>query len=114
MIRLSKPVKILEWGVGTNTTNQVWIEMGKGRITKKPRTVDGITTIAVQLDNRATKSNPSDDTIKVAQQGEAMTPTSKESWGEVAYGRLKSLTEGGEGGGTLVEVEVKFAIKVGK
>ncbi len=114
MIRLSKPVKMLEWGVGTNTTNQVWIEMGKGKITKKPKTVGGITTIVVQLDNRATKSNTSDDTIKLVQQGEAMTPTSKDAWGEVAYGRLKSIDEGGEGGGTLVEVEVKFAIKVGK
>ncbi|MBX9667179.1 MAG: hypothetical protein K2X93_06150 [Candidatus Obscuribacterales bacterium] len=114
MIRLSKPVKVMEWGAGTNTTNQVWTEMGKGKITKKPKTVDGITTIVIHLDNRASKSNSADDTIKLAQQGEAMTPTSAESWGEVAYGRLKSINEGSEGGGTLVEVEVKVAIKVGK
>lgn len=108
MIRLGKPVKLLEWGVGTNTTNQRWIEMGKGEIVGKPKTVDGITTIVVRLDKSASKSNPGDDTIKVAQPGESMTPLDKEAWGEVAFGRIKSMS------GSTVEVEVKVATKVGK
>ena len=107
MIRLSKPVKLLEWGEGTNTTNQRWIEMGKGNIVGKPKVIDGITTIVIQLDKNATKSNPNDDSIKVVQTGEGMTPSSDE-WGEVAFGRLKSMDA------STVEVEVKFAIKVGK
>src|SRR5579883_1296900 len=105
MIRLSKPVKLLEWGHGSNTTNQRWIEMGKGSIVGKPRTVDGITTLVIQFDKKVEKSNPGDDTVKVAQAGEGMTPLEKEAWGEVAFGRVKSIST--EGGGAVVEVEVK-------
>jgi hypothetical protein len=108
MIRLSKPVKLLEWGEGTNTTNQRWIEMGTGNIVGKPKTVDGITTLIVNIGGTVKKSNANDDTIKVAQVGEAMTPLSQTSWGEVAYGRLKSVD------GNTVEVELKVAVKVGK
>ncbi|MDZ4833596.1 MAG: hypothetical protein SGJ27_07425 [Candidatus Melainabacteria bacterium] len=108
MIRLGKPVKLLEWGVGTNTTNQRWIEFGSGNIVGKPKTVDGITTIIVKLDKGAEKSNSADDTIKVAQCGESMTPLDDKAWGEVAYGRLKSIE------GDTVEVEVKVAVKVGR
>jgi hypothetical protein len=108
MIRLSKPVKLLEWGVGTNTTNQRWIEFGTGNIVGKPKTVSGITTVVVQLDKAGSKSNPGDDSVKIAQCGECMTPLDNAAWGEVAFGRLKSLE------GATVEVEIRAAIKVGK
>jgi hypothetical protein len=108
MIRLGKPVKLLEWGVGTNTTNQRWIEFGNGELVGKPKTVDGITTVIVRLDKAANKSNPADDSIKVAQCGECMTPLDDKAWGEVAFGRLKSID------GNTVEIEVKVAVKVGK
>jgi len=108
MIRLGKPVKLLEWGVGTNTTNQRWIEFGSGNIVGKPKCVDGITTLIVELDKAGEKSNPADDSIKVAQCGECMTPLDEKAWGEVAFGRLKSID------GKTVEVEVKVAVKVGK
>lgn len=108
MIRLSKPVKLLEWGQGTNTTNQRWIEMCTGSIAGKPKTVAGITTVTVVASGSVTKSNTSDDSIKIAQTGEGMTPLSQSSWGEVAFGRLKSID------GNTVEVEVKVATKVGK
>lgn len=108
MIRLGKTVKLLEWGAGTNTTNQRWIEFGSGDIVGKPKTVDGITTIIVQLEKMALKSNPTDDSIKVAQLGECMTPLDTKAWGEVAFGRLKSVD------GKTVEIEVKVAVKVGK
>jgi hypothetical protein len=109
MIRLSKPVKLLEWGEGTNTTNQRWIEMGTGSIVGKPKTVSGITTVVVQLTTSdVKKTNAADDTIKIAQVGEAMTPLSQSSWGEVGYGRLKSIS------GSNVEVELKVAVKVGR
>ncbi|MBX3075885.1 hypothetical protein KF707_21620 [Candidatus Obscuribacterales bacterium] len=109
MIRLSKPVKLLEWGEGTNTTNQRWIEMGTGTIVGKPKTVSGITTVVVELNSSdVKKTNASDDTIKIAQVGEAMTPLSEVLWGEVGYGRLKSIS------GKNVEVELKVAVKVGR
>jgi len=108
MIRLGKQVKLLEWGEGTNTTNQRWIEMGTGDIVGKPKTVSGITTIVVNLSKTATKTNPGDDTIKVAQTGEGMTPLGKDAWGEVAFGRIKSMN------GSTVELEVKVAVKYGK
>lgn len=107
MIRLSKPVQLLEWGEGTNTTNQNWVELGKGNIVGKPKTVDGITTIVVQLQNKPTKKNPKDDSIKVQQSGEGMTPRSEKN-GEVAFCRLKSIS------GSTVEIETRFAIKYGK
>lgn len=108
MIRLSKPVKLMEWGAGTNTTNQIWIEMGKGNIVGKPKTVDGVTTIIIQTEGSVKKSNPADDSIKLAQTGEGMTPASQKDWGEVAWGRLKDIN------GSTVEVEIKVACKIGK
>ena len=105
MIRLGKPVQILEWGQGTNTTNQKWVEMGTGKIVSRPKTVDGVTTIVVELDKSATKQNIADDALKIAQQGEGMTPNEATKWGEVAFGRLKDLN------GNKVEIEVKVACK---
>lgn len=107
MIRLSKPVQLLEWGEGTNTTNQNWVELGTGNIVGKPKTVDGITTIVVQLNGTLNKKNQKDDTIKVQQAGEGMTPHSAKN-GEVAYCRLKKVS------GSTVEIETRFAIKYGK
>jgi hypothetical protein len=107
MIRLSKPVQLLEWGEGSNTTNQNWVELGNGNIVGKPKTVDGITTIIVQLNSAPNKKNQKDDTIKVQQAGEGMTPHSSKN-GEVAYCRLKKIN------GATVEIETRFAIKYGK
>ena len=109
MIRLKKPVQLLEWGEGSNTTNQVWIELGKGTIVDKPKVVNGITILRVQFDKKVAKQNPQDDAIKVAQLGEGMTANSATHWGEVAFGRLKGI----DTSGTLAEVEIKFAVKIG-
>lgn len=108
MIRLSKPVQLLEWGEGTNTTNQRWIELGTGKIITKPKFSDGITTILVQLDGKVAKQNPQDDTIKMMQKGEGMTPCS-DKWGEVAYGRIRNISS--DTGNSVVELEVKTAVK---
>ena len=47
MIRLGKPVQILQWGEGTNTTNQRWQEIAKGRFAGKPKTVVGVTSLVI-------------------------------------------------------------------
>ncbi|MBZ0186843.1 MAG: hypothetical protein K8F91_11405, partial [Candidatus Obscuribacterales bacterium] len=109
MIRLRKSVQLLEWGQGTNTTNQRWTVMGTGRIVNKPKTVRGITTLVIELNEKAVKQNSHDDSVKVVQQGEGMTPDSI-AWGEVAFGRLKSLSV--DGSKTVAEVELKVAIKI--
>ncbi len=109
MIRLKKPVQLLEWGEGSNTTNQQWIELGKGNIVEKPKVVNGVTTLRIQLDKKAVKQNPEDDAIKITQLGEGMTANSPSFWGEVAFGRLKQM----DSSGTMAEIEIKFAVKVG-
>lgn len=111
MIRLGKPVQLLEWGQGTNTTNQNWNLLAEGTIQGKPRTVDGITTVSVEIDGSWNKQNPADESIKIMQQGEGMTPRS-DKWGEVAMGRLRSV--GSDSGKTIVQIELKGAVKVGK
>lgn len=111
MIRMGKPVQLMEWGEGTNTTNQVWSLLGTGEIQGRPKTVDGVTTLIVAIGGGWNKKNAKDDSIKVMQQGEGMTPRS-DKWGEVAMGRLKAV--GNEGGKTVVQIELKGAIKVGK
>lgn len=113
MIKLSKPVQILQWGEGTNTTNQRWIEIGKGHFAGKPKTVDGVTTINIALDGALNKvdAKREEDFVKLAQQGEGMTPRDAR-WGEVAMGVIKSV--GSEGGQTIVKIETKAATKVGK
>ncbi|HEY9784006.1 MAG TPA: hypothetical protein V6D17_01300 [Candidatus Obscuribacterales bacterium] len=111
MIRLGKPVQLLEWGKGTNTTNQIWTKLANGVIYGRPKVVDGLTTIAIQIEGSWKKENPDDDSIKIMQQGEGMTPRS-DKWGEVAMGRLRSVSS--EGGKTVVSIELKGATKFGK
>jgi hypothetical protein len=47
-IRLRKPVRLLEWGTGTNTTNQKWEQCGEGKIQSCKRK-DGVTTMVVEM-----------------------------------------------------------------
>jgi hypothetical protein len=110
MIRLSKPVQILQWGEGTSQGNQRWIEIAKGRFQGKPKTVLGITTLQVEVEGSINKvdAKREQDFIKVMQQGEAMTPHS-ERWGEVAMGTLKQVAI--KDGRTVVEIELKAATK---
>jgi len=110
MIRLNKPVKLYEWGEGTNTVNQVWRELGEGRITSSKRK-DLITTLEVELASSFAKSNPRDNAIKLAQKGEGMTARS-DKWGEVAIGRLKSVNSGG--GKSVVAIEIPVATKLSR
>src|SRR5262245_26755518 len=107
MIRLSKPVKLYEWGEGTNTVNQVWRELGQGKIVSSKRK-DLVTTLTVELGSAFNKGNARDNAIKLAQQGEGMTARS-DKWGEVAIGRLKSV----EGGRSIV-IEIPVATKISK
>jgi hypothetical protein len=111
MIRIGKPVKLLEWGQGTTTLNQRWIEAGKGTLRTKPKVKAGVTILAVELDGKFEKTNEKDDWLKIAQPGEGMTPT-PDKWGEVAMGRLKSIEQ--EGAKKVVYIELKNAIKIGK
>ncbi|HEY9775574.1 MAG TPA: hypothetical protein V6C81_17545 [Planktothrix sp.] len=111
MIRIGKPVKLLEWGEGTSTTNQVWRDIAKGQLRVSPKVKMGVTVLEVVLDGPMSKQNQKDDHIKVVQQGEGMTPIG-DKWGEVAVGRLKSVEN--EGGKTVVYIELKGAVKIGK
>jgi len=111
MIRLSKPVQVLEWGEGTNTTNQRWEEIAKGRLSGKPKTVAGLTSIVIEVEGSISRKNEKNEYVKVMQQGEGMTPHSN-AWGEVAMGTIKSVNN--ESGKTLVTVEVSAAVKYSK
>jgi hypothetical protein len=111
MIRLGKPVQVLEWGVGTNTTNQNWNEIAKGRLFGKPKTKLGITTIAIEIEGSLSrKNNGANEFVKVMQQGEGMTPHS-DRWGEVAMGSIAAVKN--EGGKTVLEITTDAAMKVG-
>lgn len=110
-IRLGKQVKLLEWGEGTTTMTQRWIELAKGNLRAQPKSKAGVTVLTVEVEGAFKKTNEKDDWIKIAQPGEGMTPAS-DKWGEVAMGRLKAVDE--EGGKTLVHIELKNAIKIGK
>ncbi len=107
MIRLGKPVTLYEWGAGTNTLNQIWTPCGKGTLQSGPKVKMGATEVTVQIEGQFEKKNAKDDSIKIMQQGEGMTPSSQR-WGEVAMGRIKSVS------GNTVIVEIKSAMKVGK
>ena len=111
MIRIGKPVKLLEWGEGTTTLNQRWIEAAKGNLRTSPKVKMGVTVLAVVIDGSFKKTNDKDDWLKIAQPGEGMTPT-PDKWGEVAMGRLKSVEQ--EGGKQVVYIEFKNAIKINK
>lgn len=117
MIRPNKPVKLLEWGLGTNTTNQVWAEIGEGTIVSAKRS-GGVMNMVVELKGQLNKKNSESDYIKVAQMGEGMTPYAerwgkiKSRWGEVAMGKLKSVESAGSK--SRVHIEIDAATKVGK
>lgn len=111
MIRIGKPVKLLEWGEGTNTMTQRWIDVGEGSLRAEPKIKAGVTVIAVELKGSFEKKNEKDDSIKIVQQGEGMTPGS-DKWGEVAVGRLKAVEH--ESGKSVVYIELKTAAKIGK
>ena len=106
MIRERKPVRLLEWGEGTNTLNQVWSVAGEGKIVKK-QMKDGVTTLVIQLNGPLDKKNGKDNSIKLAQVSEGMSSHSSR-WGEVAIGTLKAVEQGGR----TVQVEILTATKI--
>lgn len=110
MIRLNKPVQILEWGEGTTTLNQIWTPIGEGKILSAKQK-DGATTLVVEVNGFFQKKNTNDDAIKLAQVGEGMTPRS-DAWGEVALGKLKDVKS--NGGKSQVSIAIDYAAKVGK
>jgi hypothetical protein len=106
MIRVRKPIQLLEWGIGTNTTNQIWSIAGQGRISSY-KMKDGLTTLFVDLEKAFDKKNQQDNSLKLTQPGEGMTGNS-DRWGEVAMGVVKAV----ENGGRRVIVEIFTATKV--
>jgi hypothetical protein len=108
MIRLNRAVKLLEWGEGTNTVNQVWRPMTEGQLLSVS-SADGATVLVIEVKGPVSKTNTKDQSVKVAQQGEGMTARSQ-AWGEVASGRLRSIEPSGEK--NLVYVEIPTAIKI--
>jgi hypothetical protein len=108
MIRLSKPVKLLEWGEGTNTLNQVWTEIGEGEISAVD-VKNQITTLSIALKGSFAKKNQNDPSVKIVQPGEGMTARS-DHWGEVAMGNVKSVEQGGK----AVVIEIPTATKIDK
>lgn len=104
MIRYNKPVKILEWGEGTNTTNQVWTVCGEGHFTKRVAK-SGVTTLTIETNSPVKKKNEKDTTVKLAQLSEGMAAQS-DHWGEVAIGHIKSIA------GKTVVVEIPYATKI--
>ncbi|MBX9688358.1 MAG: hypothetical protein K2X27_16735 [Candidatus Obscuribacterales bacterium] len=104
MIRFNKQVKIMEWGKGTNTTNQIWTEIGIGSFTSRS-VKDGITTLTIQTNSGLNRQNPEENSIKLCQQGEGMAGAS-ERWGEVACGVIKEVS------GNNVTIEISHATKI--
>lgn len=108
MIRIGKKIRLLEWGEGTNTTNQVWNIIGEGSITRHTMR-DGLTTLSISLDSSIQrKSDRARPEIKLAQQGEGMAGGSGDRWGEVALGYLRAT----EDGGRMAVVEILTATKI--
>lgn len=108
MIRVAKPIRLLEWGQGTNTTNQIWSVAGEGRIVRHVMR-NGLTTLQVELSAPLNKQNPDNKQIKLAQEGEGMTGASQR-WGEVAMANLTSVEQGGR----VVVLEIPTATKIDK
>lgn len=107
MIRTAKRVRLLEWGEGTNTLNQVWTIIGEGRITRHSMK-DGLTTLQITLDQALVrKTEDPAPKLKLAQQGEGMAGGS-DRWGEVALGYLRNVQDGGR----TVVVEILTATKL--
>lgn len=94
----------MEWGKGTNTTNQIWTEIGEGRFTARS-TKDGLTTLTIETNAPLQRKNNEDNTVKLTQQSEGMAACS-ERWGEVAFGHIKSVS------GTTVVIEIPYATKI--
>jgi hypothetical protein len=111
MIRLGKPVQLLEWGAGTSTANQNWRVIAEGKLRNKAKVLAGTTIIIVELNEALKRENEKNDSIKVVQKGEVMTHHS-ERWGEVAMGTLQSVKN--EGGKNVAYIEVKDAVKIGR
>ncbi len=109
MIRLGKPVRLLEWGEGTNTKNQNWDVIGQGVLHNKVKRYAGLTTLVVEVDGNVSKKNEKDNHIKIAQPGEGMIPI-KDNWGEVAMGTLKSIEK--QNGKSIVKIELPGAAKL--
>ena len=93
----------MEWGQGTNTTNQIWTACGEGNIVDFKRR--GGTSILTVETQGFTKKNANDNTLKITQLGEGMTGNSP-FWGEVAMGSLKEVR------GNEVVVEISTATKI--
>lgn len=106
MIRTRKNVQLLEWGTGTNTTNQIWTAFGEGSI-KKNFTLNGVTTLMIHTTGTVEKRNSEDKSVKICQRGEGMTANS-DRWGEVATGVIRSIS------GSEVVVDITTAIKIDK
>ena len=109
MIRLGKPVRLLEWGEGTNTKNQNWEVIGQGVLHNQPKRYAGLTTLMVEVEGSVIKKNQKDNHIKVSQPGEGMLPVG-DNWGEVAMGTLKSIES--KNGKTVVQIELHGAAKL--
>ena len=106
MIRRNKPVRLYEWGEGTNTLNQVWSSLGEGRIVSD-KSKQGRLTLTVELKSTFDKRNKKDNTIKIMQQGEGMTAQST-FWGEVAMGQLTDTRTGNR----VAVIEIPTATKI--
>lgn len=106
MIRVRKPIQLLEWGKGTNTKNQIWTVAGVGKISDW-KMKQGLTTLVIDINGTFKKENSEDNSLKLTQEGEGMTANSPR-WGEVAIGVLKSV----EDGGRRVLVEINTATKI--
>jgi hypothetical protein len=111
MIRLGKPVRLLEWGEGTNTKNQIWETIGQGVLHNKSKYYAGLTTLIVEVEGSVTKRNQKDNHIKVLQPGEGMVPIA-DNWGEVAMGTLKSIES--QNGKTVVKIDIEGAAKMAR
>lgn len=103
MIRFNEPVKIMEWGVGTNTTNQKWTEIAEGTFSQRS-VKDGVTTLVIQTKG-VSRKNTETSSVKLCQKGEGMTACS-ERWGEVASGNIKNVS------GNTIEIEISHATKI--
>ena len=72
--------------------------MGDGKIISVKRE-DGNTIMEIEIKGRLAKQNPNDDSIKVAQLGEGMSPLAERwgkvttRWGEVAMGRIRAVDD---------------------
>ena len=116
MIRLNKPVKLLEWGEGTNTMNQRWEEIAEGKILSAKQANQN-TTVIVEVKGPVNKKNQQNDWVKMSQLNEGIAPLAVRwgkitpRWGEVAMGKLKKVTA--EQNKSLVEIEISTATKAG-